>query len=129
MFRAEGISRISVRFINRLQLPGPTLDFDDYLCAGPKLPEGQSSLSAFTTSVVIPDATTQTTSILRQVFEPNSAAPPDKIEVIVDIDVVRESQLEAEDDAGLREALRDMRTVKNRLFFGSLTEKAVELFK
>lgn len=123
--RPESLARVAVRFINRLHLPPPPIDFDDYLAAGPRLPEGELSLSAFTTSVVMPDAATKTTSIVRQVFE----SPTEKdVPVILDIDVIREVQLKADDSPGIQAVLRELRTVKNKLFFGSLTEKAVELF-
>ncbi|HVY82088.1 MAG TPA: TIGR04255 family protein [Steroidobacteraceae bacterium] len=129
MFAPISVRRLSVRYINRLNLPGPELDFDDYLTSAPRLPEGMGyGVSSFTTAVVMPDAKTRTSTILRQVFD-GPGAEPTIVPVILDIDVVREVSLDPSDDAAIRTAFSELRALKNQAFFGSLTQKCVELFK
>jgi|SRR5208282_3999712 len=119
----EEISRIAVRFINRLQLPLPNLEFSDYLAAPPLLPQGvPQHLSSFLTRVVIQDPATNLAANVVQALEP--PLNDQYISMILDIDVYQRdvSQLTLEAVLGQFAKLREM---KNRIFFGSLTEKAL----
>lgn len=123
----EEISRIAVRFINRLQLPLPNLEFSDYLTAPPPLPQGvPQSLSGFLTQVVIQDPETKLAANVVQALEP--PLNEQYVSMILDIDVYQRdvSQLTLEAVLGQFAKLREM---KNRIFFGSLTEKALALFR
>lgn len=123
----EEISRIAVRFINRLQLPLPNLEFSDYLTAPPPLPQGvPQSLSGFLTRVVIQDPEARLAANIVQALEP--PLNEQYISMILDIDVYQRdvSELTLEAVLGQFAKLRDM---KNRIFFGSLTEKALALFR
>jgi uncharacterized protein (TIGR04255 family) len=123
----EEISRIAVRFINRIQLPLPNLEFSDYLTAPPPLPQGvPQSLSGFLTRVVIQDPETKLAANVVQALEP--PLNEQYVSMILDIDVYQRdvSQLTLEAVLGQFAKLREM---KNRIFFGSLTEKALALFR
>lgn len=123
----EEISRIAVRFINRVQLPLPNLEFSDYLTAPPPLPQGiPQSLSGFLTQVVIQDPETKLAANIVQALEP--ALNEQYVSMILDIDVYQRdvSQLTLEAVLGQFAKLREM---KNRIFFGSLTEKALALYQ
>lgn len=127
-FRPDRISRLAVRYINRLDLPGPSLDFDEYLLTGPRVPQNvPQGLSAFSSSLVIPGVRPQVLAIVRQSFD-GSGLAQDIVPVILDIDAILECDISVEDDAAVMDALLELRTVKNQIFFGSLTDKAVELF-
>jgi uncharacterized protein (TIGR04255 family) len=123
----EEISRIAIRFINRIQLPLPNLELPDYLTAPPPLPQGvPQSLSGFLTRVVIQDPETKLAANVVQALEP--PLNEQYVSMILDIDVYQRdvSQLTLEAVLGQFARLREM---KNRIFFGSLTEKALALFR
>jgi uncharacterized protein (TIGR04255 family) len=69
------------------------------------------------------DARTNLTQLLQE-----GVAPADHVPVILDIDVYKTVILppETEDAWNL---LKELRVIKNEVFFASLTEKAVELFQ
>lgn len=121
----EEISRIAIRFINRIQLPLPNLELPDYLTAPPPLPQGvPQSLSGFLTRVVIQDPETNLAANIVQALEP--PLNEQYVSMILDIDVYQRdvSQLTLKAVLGQFARLREM---KNRIFFGSLTEKALAL--
>lgn len=135
------ISRIAVRYINRLMLPGPQLEFSEYLAAPPASPGSATSslaklhpemttgpqfVSGFVSRVVINDPDTHITAAVVQALEPPSE---DRyIPVILDIDVFQQNVSNLDADAVLTrfEKLRDM---KNRVFFGCITTKTFEMLK
>ncbi len=128
-FRPDRITRLSVRYINRLELPGPRLDFDDFLTTGPRLPKNvPEGLAAFSTSLVVPEVRPGVLAIIRQAFD-SAMLTGDVVPVILDIDVLRECDMGVNDAEAVHEALAQLRLAKNQLFFGSLTDRAVELFK
>lgn len=129
MFRPTDITRLSTRFINRLQLPGPALDFDDYLLVGPRLPQGvPERIASYSTVVAIPEIRTSTRAMVRQVFD-GATTDMTLVPVLLDIDVVRECNVAADNKAHINAALDELRRVKNEVFFGCVTEKAVSLFE
>lgn len=116
------IVRIASRFINRVQLPmGESFEktFLTNFVIGPTLPQ---SVAGYLLRVVIPFDTHNAIAIVTQSLEGNST------ECILDLDVFSEQpQGIAENEMWDRfDGLRD---VKNRLFFGSFTEAALERFK
>lgn len=120
------ILRIDVRYINRLHLLGSLIDFDDYLAMGPRIPEGlPQSLAEFLTRNVVPFPEENATMILTQAlesFDPGSTG----ISILLDIDVYQEG---AYDSAGEEfwNVLATLRHLKNKAFFGSITEKTLQL--
>lgn len=135
------ISRIAVRYINRLMLPGPQLEFSEYLSAPPALPGSATSsltrlypeiavtpqfVSGFVSRVIIHDPDSHIATAVVQALEP--PAEDQYIPVILDIDVFDQNVSNLSADAVLTrfEKLREM---KNRAFFGSITNKTFEMFK
>lgn len=126
IFKPERVFRVAARFINRLEIAGTLLDFDEYLTIMPKLPEGMpQQVSAFASTVTIPGIAPGTFGMVRTSFDAGSVK--DSIPIILDIDIIRECDVEPADKA-LRLAIEELRPIKNAAFFGSLTEKAVEVF-
>ena len=140
-FEPIDISRVAVRYINRLMLPGPQLEFTDYLAAPPAVPGSPDSSLAnlhpeltaqsqfvrgFVSRVVIDDPDSHITAAVVQALERPSE---DRyVPVILDIDVFDENVSILSSDAvlGRFEKLREM---KNRAFFGSITDKTLEMLK
>jgi uncharacterized protein (TIGR04255 family) len=123
-----GITRIATRFINRIDLPIDGLDFDEYLAAPPKIPAGLSNvLSEFLVRLVIPQGDTGIIVVLTQALE--SVNPDSRsVSVLIDIDAFKSVELDASSEQ-LWEHFRELRDLKNRTFFGSITPKTLELLK
>jgi uncharacterized protein (TIGR04255 family) len=129
MFKPLEVARLSTRFINRIELPSPPVDFDDYLSTMPKIPEGAPQrVAAFSARVTIPEIRKGTRATVTLLFD---GVPPEgsKLPVLLDIDVHRECTFAPSARTEILEALHELRTVKNELFFGSITEKTAELFE
>lgn len=122
------ITRTAVRYINKLTVPLQYLDFDDYLTVAPQVPKGLPQvMSEFVTRTVTPVDEERATVIFMQALQPNFE-PVDGISVIIDIDVFSEEQYSSED--AIRSVMLDkLRKLKNKTFFSSITEKALELIK
>lgn len=126
--KPEVITRIATRYINRIELPMEKLDFDDYLAAPPLIPKGlPQTIEHFLTRIVVPDRESGAHIAISQVLDaPNPQTRT--IPVLIDIDVYKETDLPVGSDE-LWTFLGKMRDLKNRAFFDSLRDKALELFR
>ena len=121
----ELITRIAVRYINRLDLPLPIEDFADYLTAPPRVPDSlPQGVSQFLTRVVIHDAD-MTANIIQTM---QSSTKADHIGVILDIDVFNLKETGFE-ESSIWPEFEKLRDLKNRIFFESITEKTVRLYE
>lgn len=122
--RPETITRVAARYINKLVLPGPTLDFDGYLRYVPKVPKVLPQvIGAFFSRIVVGDLEQRFTAIITQSFQPS----PTEISVILDIDVYRIKVFTDEHEAWA--VIDELRAFKNRIFFDCITEKAAKLLE
>lgn len=116
------VVRIASRFINRVQLPvGESFEktFLTNFVIGPSLPQ---SVAAYLLRVVIPFEEQNAIAIVTQSLEGNNT------DCTLDLDAFSEEpQGIAENE--MWDKLDSLREVKNRLFFGSFTEAALERFK
>ncbi|MDR4463305.1 MAG: TIGR04255 family protein [Nitrospira sp.] len=121
--RPETITRVAVRYINRLVLPGPLVELDQYLRYVAKVPKVLPQvLGGYFSRIVVPDRQGQRTAIITQSSAPN----PAEVSPILDIDVFMERPFSNEDEVwGAIDRLRDF---KNKIFFDCITEKAAKLF-
>ena len=118
------ISRVAVRYINRLRLPGPA-ELRQYLAAPPVLPPPiPQAVREFLTRVVVDDDN-NASAILIQALE--ASLDPGTVPLLLDIDAFREVSLPLEDPsvAGIFEQLRRL---KNDIFFASIIERTVEMY-
>lgn len=116
------VVRIATRFINRVQLPiGESFEktFLTNFVIGPSLPQ---SVAGYLLRVVIPFEEHNAIAILTQSLEGNST------DCILDLDTFSE-QPQGIAESDMWGNLDGLREVKNRLFFGSLTDPALERFK
>jgi uncharacterized protein (TIGR04255 family) len=124
--RPATITRTALRYINRIRLPFP-LEFEDYLATFPRLGPGYpNALAGYLMRIVAPyqGATVAVTQAIDQAGITDSVVP-----IILDIEVARTVEIPARDDDACWRALDELRAVKNSIFFGSLTDKADELFR
>jgi uncharacterized protein (TIGR04255 family) len=119
------VSRLAVRYINRLRLPAPA-ELSEYLSAPPLLPEPiPQTIREFLTRVVVDASERSISAILIQALE--RPLDPSTVQVLLDIDAFRESVFPAEEPS-LLQVFEQLRRLKNEIFFASLTEQTVEIY-
>lgn len=124
--KPEVITRVAVRYINRLPLPAPVTEFGDFLTAPPRVPETlPQGVSSFLTRVVIHEPQKRFTGIITQALE--GIVDPTIVPILLDIDASREADF-AVDGQEAWEILEELRNFKNKIFFESITERTLGLF-
>lgn len=123
----EAVTRLALRYINRIPHPGPEVDFGDYLRAGPVIPpELPQTTPAFLLQVQIYDAERDIAANVVQRLEASLA--DQKYTVILDIDAFKAVDLPP-DDPSIQITFDQLRRFKNLIFFNYLTEEAVRRFE
>jgi uncharacterized protein (TIGR04255 family) len=121
------ITRIAVRYINKLSIPLPLGDFSEYLGAPPVIPTDlPKQVATFLTRIVIPEADLGAEAVITQALE--KPTDPNFVTIILDIDVYRARQYEL-DIERIKLEFEELRQLKNKIFFGSITEEAARLFE
>ena len=122
---ATQIERIGVRFINRLEVPTKGLKFGQYFNGLGTVPGGLP-LSNFVShrTIEVPDH--PYTLILIQTIQAPPSPEATSLGLITDIDVVALEPI-VNDRGIILRRLKEMRVLKNTLFFDSVTEKYLRL--
>jgi uncharacterized protein (TIGR04255 family) len=124
--RPDLVTRVGVRYINRLRLPLP-VDLTAYFTSAPIVPEMlPQTLRSYLTRKVLHDRDTGNSVTVTQASEPSS--DPDHIVVLLDVDAFREVDLDSSRFSEIDSVLESLRDLKNRAFFGSITERTVEMY-
>ncbi len=123
--RPSSVIRAAVRFINRLDLPGPILDFKEYLRTVPEMsPDLPQGLSGFFMQLQNPQEDLKCMLIINEAFtQPTS---PEVVSVILDFDLFREHIWQS-DDEDIWRFLEKLRQRKNLAFEASITDKTRRL--
>lgn len=125
--KPEAVTRLAVRYINKLNIPLPINDFSEYLISAPNIPEKlPQEVVGFLNRVTIYDSTKDITANITHSFE--SVPQRNYITIILDIDVYKQGDFPSDNEEMwyIFEKLRDM---KNRIFFNSITEDTARLFE
>jgi uncharacterized protein (TIGR04255 family) len=123
------IQRVGLRYINRIKLPPGELRFEGYMQPAPLTPRDLDlPFHGFThhDTLAVPDRP-YAINVIRTIQPPRDAGDA-VIALILDIDVFTTESLVLE-EAALGRHLLEMRWLKNKVFFGSITEKALEMFQ
>lgn len=123
----QGVTRLALRYINHMTFPVPEPRLEDYIVNCPRVPPTVPQiLSSFSTRVVLENPERRTRANVIQALEVGveTAAPS----LLFDIDVFRTDELEMNPTV-VRKVFGDLREYKNDIFFGSLTERFVEVFE
>ena len=126
--KPEIVSRVALRYINRLELPLTRGDeFTRYFTSSPHLPEGApQQVSQFLSRIVGHDEQRQATAVVIQQLKEQQARQ--LIAITVDVDVFRVGDFPV-DSAALRKILGSLRMLKNETFFSLLTDETVSLYE
>jgi len=121
----QAVDRIAVHYINRLDIPSPLRDLGDYLTAPPVLPETlPQELSQYLLRLLVHENDLAAGIIQALVKSPKRA----HIGIILDIDVFKVSEGGINDES-IWPTFDRLRELKNRIFFGLITEETTRLFE
>jgi len=127
--RPSEVQRLGLRFINRILLPPQDFDFEDYLTTPPRLPDHlELPFQGFfhNETLAVPGYPYGITII--RTIQPPQPAEPDRVGLILDHDVFSLEPFAIQQDI-LNRRLTEMRWLKNKVFFGSITKKALAIFQ
>lgn len=122
------ISRIGVRYINRIDIPisGPTVEFEDYLNIYAKIPEILGPVDGYAVQAIlaVPDINCR--------IRLNSAVVPSPIlnhmSILFDQDISKDAD-PPQSDADIKGLLNKIRVKKNEIFEACITDRARQLFR
>jgi uncharacterized protein (TIGR04255 family) len=119
------ITRIGIRFINRIPVSGPIVKIDDYLVAAPRVPEelGLPYLGFFHLDTFTVPGHDYGLQVTRTIQPEMVGCAEAKSALIVDVDVFS-TRVWSGSISELTVRLSEMRWLKNKAFFGSLTPQA-----
>ena len=120
--KPTSVSRLGVRYINRLDVPMQTVELKDYLATFPEIARGMPQiLNSYFMQLALPMETFQATAVINQAIVP----PPviGTTSIMLDIDLFRD-QNTPQDENSIWQAFELLRDGKNQIFNLCLTEKA-----
>jgi uncharacterized protein (TIGR04255 family) len=119
------VSRIAVRYINRMQV-APATDLRRYLEAPPSPPSPiPQAVREFLTRIVVDDEKRNASAVIVQALEPR--LDQNAMSLLLDIDAFRAHSV-TPNDPGLPAAFEQLRELKNEIFFASITETTAEMY-
>ncbi len=120
------ITRIAVRYINRIELALPFDDFREWILTCPEVaPELPQLLAGFFFRVNIPFDDPKGHVNITQTIEPGEHKS--HVPLIFDIDAFAHEEFKPT-DTGVWDRFEDLREIKNCVFFRSITEKTKEMY-
>jgi uncharacterized protein (TIGR04255 family) len=124
--RPEGVTRLALRYINRIAVPQDLGEFERYMRAAPVVPpELPQDVSAFFTRVTIHASESELAAHVAQSLGLDMHS---QSTLVLDIDAFREGSWVVEDPL-IESTFRGLRELKNLIFFNSLTEEALREFQ
>jgi uncharacterized protein (TIGR04255 family) len=124
--RAQQVTRVAVRYINRLDLPLPA-ELKDFLRTAPEVsPDLPQQLNGFFMELNLPLRDIESTLVLREMVVPPAA--PNVASVILDIDLFRSEAVPA-DDGAIWAFIDSLRVRKNEIFEACITDRTREVLQ
>jgi uncharacterized protein (TIGR04255 family) len=123
------VRMVRLRYINRLSLPftDQQLDLDSYFKTGPRIPdEDHLAVAGFLNQHQLVER--ETGYHIKTVLAAGNVEE-DELPVIFDNTVAARVDSEPADWQPLEATIQSLRNLKNRVFFGALTDKCLDLFK
>jgi uncharacterized protein (TIGR04255 family) len=127
LVQPKAVSRVGLRYVNRLDLPLPISDFKVYLRTYPELaPDLPQGLSHFVMQLQIPHQDINALLLLNLAMV--KPVRPGVSSVVLDLDLSRSVDLPA-DESELWALIEILRTRKNEIFEACITDATRELFR
>lgn len=119
------VTRLAVRYINRLDIPYAPIELTDWLRTVPEIsPALRQVVESYFMNLAIPQEDIGAKAIINQTLVPPPS--PDTTSVVLDIDLFQECDLRF-DAEEIWTRFEQLRARKNEIFVGCLTDKAQEL--
>jgi len=120
------LQRVELRFINRIEMPRGDFHFEDYIKHPPEPTEGLELPfdGFFHQDMMTVPGHPLAVNVVRTIQPPST--PNCGVAVILDIYSFTTAEVNQKD---LAQRLLQMRWLKNKVFFGNITEKALNLFR
>jgi uncharacterized protein (TIGR04255 family) len=124
--RPELLTRIALRYLNKIDFPGDEFPMLEYLTAPPPIPaDGPQYVHAFFSRITLSGAEGSPAVHVTQVLEPNQINM--QSQYTLDIDAFRDLETMSS-DSELDAAFAELRELKNEIFFSHLTERTLRAF-
>lgn len=127
IFKPVRVSQVGVRYINQMEFQLPVEDLSDlfltYPSIGPELPQAMSG--SLMRLQMVDEATRANVTVVQSANVRGESGP---LDLVFDIGVFSATDLDVHDE-GVWAAVERLRDIKNRVFFGSFTEKALERYQ
>jgi uncharacterized protein (TIGR04255 family) len=121
------VVRMAVRYINRLDLPGPGVDLKQYLKTVPEVsPEMAQPIASLLMQLGIPQSEIRGMLQLTEALVPSPG--PEMASIALDIDLFRTEEIPAEEDR-LWGLFEELRRCMNKVFEACITDKTKELIR
>lgn len=127
-FGVTSITRVAVRYINRLQVKDGD-DIDSCITIAPRVPESVSKhIVGYFAQMVLPiiDLGPEYRVVVNSGVEPNAGGGTSAL--LLDIDVFREGRVPS-DGSTVWRVLETLRAHKNKVFEGAITDKVREMIR
>jgi uncharacterized protein (TIGR04255 family) len=126
-FGPEGVSSLRLRYLNRIDLPGPVVELGDYLYTYPEIASGiEREVFDYLIRLRMLDQTIPARGTVTQ--RTDYKGEPTVLPLVFDVDVATMGAVERSDEA-IWARINQLRDFKNRLFFSSITSRTRELFR
>jgi uncharacterized protein (TIGR04255 family) len=120
------VKRVAARFINQIEIPLERFDLDDYLLWSLGMPESFPWAAVeYNHRTVIHN---ETDNLLAIVILRDGKQPAQGSRMIIDIDVISGTKLDPTVSA-VSKVFASIRAFKNSIFFGMVTERALERYE
>lgn len=124
---ARDVTRIAVRYINHIKIPLPIGDFKEYFTVPPDVPkEVPQAVRGFFSRVSVYDDKQKLNANITQALQ--SLTDPDFVNIILDIDVFKIGSFGV-NSSDIWEVTEQLCALKNKIFYGSITERTERLFE
>jgi len=125
--KPQAVTRLALRYINHLNLPGPVADLAEYIVEAPRLPGTTPGvITTFRSHLTLEYPESQMKANVNRVLETSIETSGPSI--LFDIDVYRPGPIDPRGGV-LPEALLRLRDYKNRIFFEGITERLARDFE
>lgn len=123
--KPHAITRIGLRYINRIDLPFENQEFENFIKYLPPVPAGlPKKFEKYFLQMQVPAEDGKSKAVISQTFEQDRNG---RVPFIIDIDVFQDERLKV--DTPLTERFNSLRILKNRIFEDLVTENCKQFFK
>jgi uncharacterized protein (TIGR04255 family) len=127
-FKPIKVTRVAVRFINKVVIPAGRVELEDYFNLGYKIPNNiQQDTVAFLLQLALPQQDIEGV-VCNLNFVQTPSEKPDTVSLVLDLDLYKSGEFDPSSDDVLG-LISKMRTRKNEIFESCITDKTRELFK